>query len=113
MMRKILFVAFCALAVIACKKASGEYIDFDNVAVTGGVTDLTYTSATMTCYYNPVYYMKPDKCGVVGSTDPDPDLVNHMFSFSVNGSDIGSEHHFEINTLEPETRYYYTCCCCC
>ena len=106
-MRKIVFVALCAIAVFGCKKASGEYFDYSTVAVTGEAVDLTPFSATLICNFNITSSMNPDKWGVVGSTDPNPARDNSSFGYSMSSDEVAPEYRFEISSLEPETTYYY------
>lgn len=106
-MRKIVFVALCAIAVLGCKKASGEYFDMSTVAITGEATGLSSTSVTLTCYFNLATFMNPDKWGVVGSTSPEPTRQDHTFILSMSAGEVDPEYHYEINGLNPGTTYYY------
>ena len=106
-MRKFFFFALCAIAVLGCKKASGEYFDYSTVAVTGEAVDLTPFSATLICNFNITSSMNPDKWGVVGSTDPNPARGNSSFGYSMSSDEVAPEYRFEISSLEPETTYYY------
>lgn len=109
MTRKVFFIAFCALALVACKKSPDGEMDLRNAVVTGDVINLTSTSATVTVFYNQVANMKIDKKYVYFSTDSNPkEDINGVVSWNNRYDDPETGANCFIYTgLQPGTTYYY------
>lgn len=106
MTRKVLFIALCALALVACKKASDEGLDLSKAVVTGDVINLTSTSATVTVFYNPIANMKIDKKYVYFSTASNPEEGDKHWSNRYDDPETGA-NCFVFTGLQPGTTYYY------
>lgn len=112
MLRKTLFVALCLLAALSCKKESRGG-DWDDVAVTGEVTNLTSTSATLNAYFHPLYYMGDNYMDIRCATDKDdlrPYSSTSVSPYQRDTDDKKGECHFHYNNLKPGTTYYYQAC---
>ena len=107
MTRKVLFVAICALALVACKKNSEDTLDLAGMFVTGEAVDVTAFTATLIAHYHPIASVDVDKFGMFCSKDPDPDWDNNVWYVSMSEDNMKEEYRFKAAPLEPNTRYYY------
>ena len=104
-MRKIVFVALCAIAVLGCKKESVQSLD--GVAVTGEALDVTSMTVTLVSRFNIPDSMTPEKRGVLVSTSPDVNANNYERGFFMKDDVVDNEYRVDIPDLEPEKTYYY------
>ena len=105
-MRKFVFIALAALAVLACKK---EKLVQPEASITGEVSNITQYSATVTCYSNTTGLMRRIQRGVAYSTDPEMAEANSDRVFLAEGEGAG-KYSIELTGLEPSTTYYYRSC---
>jgi len=107
LMRKTIFIALAALAVLSCKKEAA--VDGEMVyAITGEATNIGQSSVTLSCFFNVMSFMEDVERRVVFSTDPDVSLNNYSFGrdFDYEGLPNG-ECIRTIEDLNPGTTYYY------
>lgn len=104
MTRKIILLALCALALFSCKKAKDEKY---NLVVTGDVINLTSTTVTLVGYYERATLNDIQRCGVIGSTDPNPTKENSTLYSACSDGHFVAEYSRDFNELSPGKTYYY------
>ena len=105
MIRKIICIAFCALALIGCKKESVETLDFENLVVTGEASDVTPFSATLSASFSPMSFMDVREACIYVSDRPEASgyiWYSYWYDKEANG-----EHDYRFTDFAPETTYYY------
>lgn len=103
-MRKILFFAFCALALFSCKKAV-ENDDLKNLVLTGEVIEVTPFSATLSVSFSPLAYMHVKEAGIYVSDRPD--AYASRWHYHWYDKEAKGEHNYKFTDLDPGTTYYY------
>ena len=108
MLRKVFIIVLCVLAVLACKKESrnGEAVE---IAVTGGVADLTPNSVTLIAHFNPGSIMSDYKTEMrcSSTTDLTPGSSSgYVWSGTLESVENG-EYRYKYTNLLPGTTYYY------
>ena len=102
MIRKIIFCAICALALVACKKGTAEdYVPPQ--AITGEVIDVTSTSATVRCEFVTSRLTSHIRLGAICSTDEE--LTAEHYMYQIMKKEYIRDYTFE--NLTPGTTYYY------
>ena len=105
MTRKVLFAAFCALALVGCKKTADVPDKPGEVVVTGEAVDVTSSSATLVAYYNTTRYMRFDDKWMYYSTSRDAVKTSKFINSPTEESSKGA--YFKVTGLQPATTYYY------
>ena len=110
-MRKIIFVAFCTLALIACKKGTVGTPTLEIEMITKDAIDVTPFSATLVASFNVGPGVKNLKTDMIYSTEPDPTWDNLIGYYGIKDRDYygdTQEYHFRTEErLQPGTKYYY------
>ena len=104
-MRKIIFCALCALALISCNKTPPVQGNKDIFAETGNAMDITPFSASLHACFKPTGNLKTMMKGIVCSTRTSFE-DNYTVERSTSDESV-MEFVFEIEDLQPETTYYF------
>lgn len=106
MIRKILCIAICALALVGCQK-SPDVPELLCSVVTGDVSDVTPFSATISArYFRYSFMVDTQERGIYCSLDHNPGPENSFDPFNWWWGDDDWKF-FQFNNLEPATTYYY------
>lgn len=104
-MRKLILVALCAMAVIACKKDPvGATGDLTPSSTTGEVVFLSSTTAVVSARSNKGAIMTYTEQGIFLSEDPD---VRAHYIHQTYASNDDSSFSITFIGLTPSTTYYY------
>ena len=111
MTRKILFFAFCALALAACNKNSEDIAPEGKVLETKEAYDITPFTAKLASDVHITSKTLRFQPSMICSTDPNPDWDNNI-SYSIyetvtdaQGDTLAVNYHY--GGLKPATTYYY------
>lgn len=105
MIRKVIFCALCAMALVACKKETYQgNVQLKPVSITGDVIALSSNSATLSGTTNKGAIVTYIEHGILLSTEPEPTKGNSREQYA---STDNLTFYIIFSGLTPSTTYYY------